>query len=787
MNLVSCSKGKASWRLALALSVLGGAVDALAEAPPAGSESPPQPPALIPIVVSFVLNGMPQGDVFPLVRDTDVLMPASDLVESGIDLARLSARMETIDGQTYVSLESLQPMGTFRLDADTATLSCELPATVFGETRVDLGVHPPPGYVVKGSPSGFLNYAVHARNLDFTMFGEAGASVGRGLLTTQMRWHPGTQPLRGLSQLTVDFPEHMVRAIAGESSAFGGVLGGGAVVAGVHLLRSFDLNPYFIQSPVREFAGDVTTPSTLEVYVNNQLVRRTDLPPGPFRLENLTVPRGEGTTRYVVRDAFGRVREVQGSYYLGGQLLAPGLLDYRASLGVERTHLGARSFSYGDPMLLASARMGWKAWLTPGVRLEVSPALVSAGASQLMQLPLGEVELSQGLSRGEKRGGGALGAVYGLQGRWVGGTLFGRWMSAHYGNIGLYPHEDRPRLETGGSLYVAVGSRVSLGGQVVVSRWRDREHSTWLSATTTARLSDRATLSFTANHGLLSDGSSSLDGMLYLNAVLDGRTIASVGHARGSNKPLTNVDVARGVPLDGGWGFQVQGQAGGAAYARGRVDYDTDIGRYAGGAEWQDGRVVGAAEVAGGLVAIGGRVHATRVVDNGFALVRVDGVKGVGVHLNNHLVGRTDSQGEYVVTRLQAYNANRLSLSDGELPLDVYLPTTEQLVTPWLRGGVVLEFQAESVRAFRGRLVLTSADPSRSLAYGELHVSEKGRTWTSPLGHGGEFELVGLSPGRHSATVIYPGGRCAATLDVPSLEEMVIDLGEMRCMDEAAR
>jgi len=781
VSAVSRSRTTATWRLTLALVVL---LEAVAEAATGVEDAAAR---RVPIVASFVLNGMPQGDVFPLLHDEDVLLPADELTRRGVDLAKLAARTEVIDGRTYVSLRSLGAAGSYQLDTDTATLRCELPASAFGETRVDLALRPPPGYAVKGSPSGFLNYALQARNLDVSLFGEVGASLGRGLATTQVRWHPGSLPLRGLSQLIVDLPEHMVRGIAGEASAFGGVLGGGAVVAGVHLLRSFELNPYYSQRPLMQYSGGVETPSTLEVYVNNQLVRRADLPPGPFRVENLPVAQGEGATRYVVRDAFGRVSEVRGAYYLSGQLLAPGVFDYRASLGFERTHLGTRSFAYGDPVLLGSARVGWTSWLTPGVRLEASPALFSTGASQLLQLPLGEVELSEGVSRGEHRTGAALGAVYGLQGRWVGGRIFGRWMSDGYGNIGLSPHEDRPTLETGGSLFLAVGNRVSLGGQAAVALSRERGSGALLSATTTARLTERTTLSFTANHGLFANGESSLEGMLYLNAVLDERTLGSVGHSRGSDKAITSVDVARGVPLSGGLGFQVQGQAGGAAFARGRVDYDTDVGRYSGGAEWQAGRLVGLAEVTGGLIAIGGRVHATRVVDDGFALVRVAGVKGVGVHLNNHLVGHTDEQGEYVVTRLQAYNANRLSLSDGELPLDVYLPRTEQLATPWLRGGVVLEFQAESVRALRGRLVLTGPEPSRSLAYGELHVQQKGRTWLSPLGHNGEFELVGLGPGLHSATVLYPGGRCAVTLEVPSLEQVVIDLGVVRCVDEGAR
>lgn len=746
-----------------------------------------EPGHLVPIVVEFTLNGVPLGDAFPLLRGTDVLLPAATLEEGGVDLARLGARVEVISGQGYVSLQSLAPQGRFELDERTASLRCELSSSAFAPTRIDLGTQAPEGYAVTGSPSGFVNYAAHLRNTNVALFGEVGASVGRGLLTSQGRWSPGATPLRGLTQLSVDFPEVMVRAVAGEATGQGGVLGGGAVVAGLHVMRSFELNPYFVRNPVQDLAGDVTTPSTLEVYVNNRLVRRTELPPGPYRLENLTLPRGDGTTRYVVRDAFGRVSEVNASYSLGAQLLSPGVADYHVSLGIERESVGTRSFDYGRPLLLGTFRLGATPWLTPGVRLELSTDLLSTGAVQWFQLPFGEMELSEAISRSERHTGVAAGAAYSVQGRWLGGSVFGRAMSARYAHSSLAQDAPHPRLESGGNLFVSLGGRVSLGGQALVTRWRNRGWSTWLSASTSAQLSGRTLISFSASRGQQRQGPSSLEGMVYLNTILDPRTTGTLGHTQHRGGGLTTADVSRGVPVEGGLGFQVQGQAGLHHQALGRVEYETNVGRYTAGLEWRQGVLVGAAEVSGGVVALGGRLRPTRAVDQGYALVRVEGVEGVGVRLDNHLIGRTDSRGELMVTRLQSYGANRLSLTDEDLPLDVYLRTTERLVAPWRRGGVVLDFQVDAVRAFRGRLVLADDAEGRTPAHGELRVDVAGARLSSPVGRNGEFELVGLPAGKHAASVIHPGGRCAATLDVPSLAGKVIDLGTVRCVDAAAR
>ena len=47
------------------------------------------------------------------------------------------------------------------------------------------------------------------------------------------------------------------------------------------------------------------TPSRVEIYVNDQLVRVEQLPPGVYQLNHLPLPVGAGNTRVVVRDAFG--------------------------------------------------------------------------------------------------------------------------------------------------------------------------------------------------------------------------------------------------------------------------------------------------------------------------------------------------------------------------------------------------------------------------------------------------------------------------------------------------
>ena len=68
-------------------------------------------------------------------------------------------------------------------------------------------------------------------------------------------------------------------------------------------------------------------------------------------------------------------------------------------------------------------------------------------------------------------------------------------------------------------------------------------------------------------------------------------------------------------------------------------------------------------------MAIGGGLHATRPVQESFALVRVPGMKGVRAYLSHQEVGRTNRNGDVLVPNLLPYYGNRLDIADEDVPL----------------------------------------------------------------------------------------------------------------------
>jgi hypothetical protein len=61
-------------------------------------------------------------------------------------------------------------------------------------------------------------------------------------------------------------------------------------------------------------------------------------------------------------------------------------------------------------------------------------------------------------------------------------------------------------------------------------------------------------------------------------------------------------------------------------------------------------------------------------------------------------------------------------------------------------------------------------------------VAAPGRSISSPIGQGGEFELENVPAGRHSAVVTFKGLACQVVLDVPASQEPIVRLGILRCL-----
>lgn len=182
-----------------------------------------------------------------------------------------------------------------------------------------------------------------------------------------------------------------------------------------------------------------------------------------------------------------------------------------------------------------------------------------------------------------------------------------------------------------------------------------------------------------------------------------------------------------------------------------------------------------------------GRLFASRAVQDGYAVIDVDGVENVRGYLNNQEIGRTDSHGKLLIPSMTPYYANRISIRGTDLPLDYQVGNTERLVATSLRGGALVRFDVRVLRVISGRVVLGGPGGRRVVpAYGALKVLGETSPPPSPIGAGGEFYLEDLAPGPHLAAVESEAGACVVELRVSQSAVAIVDLGELRCGPAAA-
>jgi outer membrane usher protein len=734
-------------------------------------------------IFDLIVNLVKKDDVPVLLRTGDVLVRVSDLEQAG--LQGFAGRRETLGEDIYVSLTSLAPAVSYDLDEENFALRLTVQPAYLSSTVLDLlPNNRPPDIHYSKDTSLFVNYALSLQDFkQYSLFSELGLSVGGNLLYSSLTRNSDGKITRSLSNFTLDNPKSLSRWVIGDRFASTGELGGGSFIGGVSFSREFNLDPYFVRSPTIGVSGAVLTPSTVDVYVNNTLARREQLPPGPFQLRNLPVSTGSGSARLVIRDAFGREQQFNYPYYYSTNFLPPGLSEFSYSLGFRRNNISTASWDYGSLAFLGQHRFGLTDKLTTGFRLEASSDIVSGGSTIAARLPFGEVGLTAAASSAEGLQGAAASLSYTYSGKQVGFGVAARALSSHYANLSLKPTDDRAQLELSAFTSLQLSPQVSLFGRYAYSGWRDKEPTEQISLESTVRLSQQANLFLSANRSRSQGSDTTTELFAGLSYSFGNGTTVNLSQRKQGDRSTSTFQIQKPLPVASGFGYRLQGQLSDQQNSTSSVlRYQGPYGLYELNADRVNGQNFTTFNASGGIVAIGGKVLLTRPVQDSFALIQVPRVKGVHSYLNNQEIGRTGSNGNLLIPNLLPYYGNRVGISAEDIPTDYSIAATERTIAPPYRGGAVVRFPVQQTQAFTGNLLVEVAGKTVIPAYGQLNAVVKGQQIFSPIGGQGEFYLENLPAGKYSAQVEYRDGICKFNVDVPSSKEPFFKLGTLRCV-----
>ena len=770
---------------------------------------PPPPPApqRQGLIASVRVNEQDKGEHVVYQGTAGDFFVRRDDLDGWMRLPR-GLQAETIEGEAFVPLSAI-PHATVRFDEAALVLRLAFPPEAFPGQVIAYQATARPKPTRSDDVSALLNYQL----------GHGGATTGESsnswsaTAEGSLRWREWllrstalyshstaeTQALRGLTTLSREDVGRLTRVLAGDVTTALTDITGGVVLGGIGYARSFELDPYLVRSPTASFRTAVELPSQVDVYVGETRIHRQVVGPGPLELGNLTYLTGRRDIRVVVRDIFGREREVSFPFYFADRGLASGLQDFSYVVGAVRRNVATRSADYGEAAFSAMHRVGVNDALTLGAQAEGTGDFANAGFSAVLRGDvLGVLSATALASRDRDAGSGIAAAIgWSFQRGGFSAALAARrasrefasltsftegatgagagpavrddtatlaWSPGRWGTISASLHEVVPRVEPR-SRTASLGYSVPFGREWLLQ-------ATW-----------RHTTGFAAGRELFV-------GLQYIPSP---RITTFTGYREDRTSRTASIQVGNLVPEGEGVGYRLGAEVSDTPDGPVRTLSPelTWHGRYAtvqanASHGWRSGGGTGLYDVSvrGALAYVGGTVGLARPIDDSFAVARIDPpIPNVRVYLNQQESGRTDAAGRAFLPRVVSYVENHVGIDDRDVPIEHALEEKGRTLVPYSRSGTVVTFKAPLTRAISGTLAWRRAGRPAPAEFVMIVLAVDGRELEVPTGRGGEFYFENVPAGDYPAHVEIAGRACAFTLHVPRSDETLVRIPAVLACD----
>lgn len=663
-------------------------------------------------------------------------------------------------GQQFLPLYAI-PGFDATIDFPNQSVALVFSPKSFATTRLNGAISKRP-VVSEVLPSVFLNYDINynksylraAPNIeDLSVLTELGASNNLGVITSSASGRNLTNNqalgnvkksewLRLETTFTKDFPERNQTLWIGDTTTRNGLLGRNVYFGGVKFGTNFSLTPGYVSQPLPALTGLSAAPSTVELYVNDVLRQVSEVPTGPFALNNFPILNGSGDARIVVRDLLGRETVIQQSFFTDSQLLAKDLNDWSVEAGNIRRDLGTSNANYGTQFISGLWRRGISNAVTLEGRGAITPSLNLFQAGAVTALPfqlLGRAAFASSVDDAVGSGKQWLLGVQ-HQGLRFSGSLELQRASQEYREVGQELDVTPIKQQIAGNISYASDQFGTFGLGYAKLALYNSPTVTTLSANYSMRVGAQSNLIMSANQASrLNVKNKSLG--ITLIVPLDNNRLASVyANTNDDNNDLyatytQNPDDKN--PL--GWRV-LAGQQQNNSRNEAGVLYYGQYGVVTGDVSNSPDQTAVRLGANGGLLAAESKVFATQRLTSSFALAEVKDYANVGVGIGNNALTKTNAKGVALIPRLTAYQSNSIQLNPQDLPISAEIDSIEKEVVPAWRSGVKIQFPVRSGRGALVRIVLDNNEPAPAGAV----VNIKGDTQSFYVARRGEAFITGL-------------------------------------------
>lgn len=549
---------------------------------------------------------------------------------------------------------------------------------------------------------------------------------------------------------------------AGDLVTRGTTWGSTVRLGGLQLSRNFAVRPDIVTYPLPQFSGEAAVATTVELFINGHRADSANVQPGPFTFTNVPFINGAGQAVMTVTDALGRQTSTTLPFYVSGELLRPGLVDFSLALGRLRQRYGVSNFAYGELAASASGRYGLSDSLTVEARSEVAGAVKMAGAGVLMRLgTLGVMNAAWSSSDAGGRHGWQFATGYRYNARRFSVSAQHARRSHDFSDLATIGRAGGvgDSRTTSATASVQLPGSASLGAGLFDVAGRNRQRTRLANLSFGKPVGRSGSLHASANRELdTRRWSATLQLVTHLGGQR-GSTSASLEHDQDQSLRWRTA-YQRALPSHGGFGWSAaMSEGSGSTTRRGQVDIAWRGRRTELRAGMHGSRDAHShwANASGSLVMMDGKVLPANRIADAFVLVSTDGQPEVPVRYENQLVGRSNASGHLLVPWAAAHYAGRYSIETLELPVELEAPVVEQRVSVRAGSGYKLSFPVRRISA--AGVVLQDASGASLPVGSVLRVNDHA---TAYVGWDGFAYLEGLASSNIIVAQLPEGGECIA-------------------------
>ncbi len=749
----------------------------------AAPSASPSPAAATRTFATFVVNAEDRGEHVVLLKDGAVFAKVKDLREAGIVVPQ-PAVDAAING--YIPLTALAPQFATGFDplGPSIHLDAVSPASLTQRSSVSVVASQDWRGDARRDRSGYLDYSAAIGSGGFWSTAEALtiSDASKTLFLAGSLSRSGLQ--RSVSNLTWDDAARRHIITVGDVFGDSGQLGSTQIVEGVAIARSYASTPYLPRLTSPTLSGTALTPTVADIYVNGQLIRAVDVPPGAFDFSSLPAGGGPNNAQIVLHDAFGNVRLLSARYYGGSAILRDGDTDFSYAIGEGRNAAGFGPASEG---IVAFGRyaVGLSRTTTASGHVELGTGFenVAGGYAHAGRLGVVSLGIAQSRDRGVTGMAAIAGYTFATPNVWLTASIDAATRA--YETIAQRFDPDPIVMEQS----VDIGTRPFRGNYTVgfnfdATRSRLGNVTRDVSWQQTLPVGPGMSLLVSVGESRTSIGSHpTLSVLLIRSSGRNARdtTTASLQGTGGALRP--SLEMQQAPPYSGGFGYDAILYPTGDQLSTGRYSLRTSIGDL--DADYglaRDGKLSGDVAASGAVAFAGKDVALSQPIADGFAIVDVAGGESADVLINDQDYGMTGRRGLLVLPNLQGYYEQRVGIQRDDGPVNLDISSADQNVVVASHRGTVLDFHATLVTAAIGTVIVLHEGELIVPAFGELTLTVPSGVVTSELDGSGRFYFENIVPGAYGATVRYANGDCELRLHIPHIASIEENIGAFTCV-----